>query len=94
MLVIQESTTFLGLLNHEDEGAMIIQNVGNYLPNYKELDPRKLKIVTSRFLSLIPSTLHSHIHSSFPLIVLIMTESLNLTQTTRNQLSENIYVAY
>jgi len=72
MLVIQESTTFVGLLNHEDEGAMIIQNVGNYLPNYKELDLRKLKIVTLLFLSLIPSTLHSHIHSSSPLTVLIM----------------------
>ena len=77
MLVIQESITFLGLLNPEDEGAMIIQNIGNYLPNYKELHPRKLKTITSLFLSLIPSTLHSHIHSSFPLIVLIMKESLN-----------------
>lgn len=77
MLVILKSTTFLGLLNHEDEGAMIIQNVGHYLPIYKELDPRKLKIVTSLFLFLIPSTLHSHIHSSFPLIVLITKESLN-----------------
>jgi hypothetical protein len=65
-LVFQDSTTFLGLLNPEDEGAMILQNVSNYLPNYKESHPQKLKIVISLFLSLIPSILHSHSHSSFP----------------------------
>jgi len=56
---------FLGLLTPEDEGATILQNVRNYLPNYKESHPQKLK--NCYFTFSVPHSINTP--SSHPFII-------------------------